>query len=138
MQELEQIQLRGFRNIIDVHGSVTGFQVPYRSTGYRGEWLTQLSEATITVDGEKFEGDQITWTIAGKTYQQKDLKNYPNVCWSPLELCIFSVKKPGGLKLGKHDVEVAFGYTSSYTPYPYEDITKVRITPVKRTMTLAG
>jgi hypothetical protein len=137
MLEQEVIQFRGFKNTIE-NGKIVGFEVPYRLTLYRGNWLPQMTEATITVNGELFQGDEITWTIGGKTYQQKDLKNYPNVHWSPLEPCIFKVKKPGGLKLGIYEVSVSFGTTSSYTSYPFEDITKVRITTQTRTMTLGG
>jgi len=137
MLEKENIQQRGFRNVVE-GGNVTGFQVPLRSTYYRGVWLTQLTQATITVDGEKFEGDKITWTISGKTYSQADLAKYPNTHWRVTEAAVLTIKRPGGLKLGIHDVEVAYGYTSSYTPYPFADSDMPRITTYKRRMTLAG
>jgi hypothetical protein len=137
MLEKEEIQERGFRNVLE-KGTVVGFQVPFRLTTYRGLWLSQLTEATVTVNGEKFEGEQITWVIHGKTFLQKELPNNSNFHWSPLEPCIFNVKKPGGLKLGIYDVEIAFGYTSSYGPYPYADNDMPRIQTYKRNMTLAG
>jgi hypothetical protein len=137
MLEKENIQERGFRNITE-GGKATGFQVQLRSTYYRGVWLTQLTEATVTIDGQKFEKDLITWTIGGKTYTQADLAKYPDTYWPIYEAAILSVKKPGGLNLGIHDVEVAYGYTSSYTPYPYADSDMPRITTYKRRMTLVG
>ena len=59
--------------------------MPIRSHYYRAVWLPQLRPATVTVDGEKFEGAQITWTI-------------------------------GGLKMGSHEVEVTYTYSTSYIP----------------------
>lgn len=133
MLELEEIQSRGFKNVSE-GGKITGFQVPVRLTTYRGLYLSQLSEATVTVNGEKFAGDQITWTIHGKTYLQKDLQNISDVHWSPFEPAIFKVNKPGGLKLGLYDVEVAFGYSQSYIP----SVEWSPITTYKRKITLAG
>lgn len=133
MLEKEEIQSRGFKNVSE-GGKITGFQVPFRLTTYRGMYLSQLTEATVTVDGEKFSGDQVTWIIHGKTYLQKDLENISDVHWSPMEPAIFNVKKSGGLNLGMHDVEVAFGYSQSYIP----SAEWARITTYKRRMTLAG
>jgi hypothetical protein len=133
MFEKEEIQSRGFKNVME-KGKLIGFQVPIRLTTYRGLYLSQLTEATVTVNGEKFEGDQITWTIQGKTYLQKDMQNITNVHWSPLELAVFNVKKPGGLELGLYDVEIAFGYSQSYIP----SAEWAPITTYKRKMTLAG
>lgn len=113
MLERENIQSRGFRNM-SVNGKVTGFQVPIRAQYYRGVWLSMLRPATVTVDGEKFEGDLITWTISGKTYAQTELQNYPEINWQKYEPAILNVSRPGGLELGIHEVEVTYGYITSY------------------------
>lgn len=134
MLELPNIQSRGFRNVSE-DGKINGFQVPVRLTYYRGLWLTQLRPATVTVDGEKFENDQITWVIEGKSYAQADLKNYPDIHWSSLAPAILSVKKPGGLPLGIHDVEVQFKFSTSYLP-PRMDLGFGGEEPYKRRMTL--
>ncbi len=135
MLEKDNIQSRGFKNVTDGK-TVTGFQIPFRSSYYRGVWLSQLTEVTITVDGEKFEGSRITWKIGGKTYSQTDLANYPDVNWPLYEPAIFIVQKPGGLSLGVHDVEVSVGYSVSYTPYPENGWATPR--SYKKKMTLAG
>ena len=41
MLEMDVIQVRGFRNIVE-GGKVTGFQFRVRSTYYRGMWLSLL------------------------------------------------------------------------------------------------
>ena len=137
MLEKENIQQRGFRNVTE-GGQTTGFQLRLRSTYYRGVWLTQLTQASVTVDGEKFEGDSITWKIGGKTYTQTDLAKNPDAHWPISEAAILTVKKSGGLKMGVHDVEIAYGYTVSYTPYASADSDMPRISTYKRKITLAG
>jgi hypothetical protein len=135
MLEKDNIQSRGFRNVTE-GGKVVGFQIPFRSTYYRGVWIPQLTEATITVDGEKFEGTQITWTIGGKTYAQAEMDKYPDVHWPNYEAAILTVKKSGGLPLGLHDVEVAYGYSVAYTPYPENGWASIRT--YKRKMSLVS
>jgi hypothetical protein len=115
MLELPGIQTRGFRNVSN-EGSVVGFQVAIRLKYYRGVWLSQLRPATVTVDGATYEADQITWTVGGRTFEQADLANHPNVHWSSLEPAILTVRKPGGLEPGIHDIEVAYQYSTSYLP----------------------
>lgn len=133
MLEKESIQSRDFRNVYQ-NDKVIGFQVSLRSLYYRGVWLSQLRPATVIVDGEKYENDQITWTISGKTYEQKDLANYSDVNWNLLEPAMLTVKKPGGLKRGFHEVEVSYLHSSSYMP-PTMD-TLLSTPPVKRKMIL--
>jgi hypothetical protein len=134
MLEKELIQSRGFKNVSQ-GGKVTGFQVPFRTTYYRGVWLSLLKPATVTVDGEKFEGAQITWTISGKTYAQADLAKYSDVNWPYLEPAILTVSKAGGLKLGIHEVELTYSYVASYIP---PDMDSKRLVTAKRKMVLAG
>lgn len=123
MLELDVIQMTGFKNVSQ-GGKIIGFDVPIRLTWYRGAWLSLLRPATVIVDGERFEGDQITWTISGRTYQQNELDNYPDIQWSRKEAAILTVNKPGGLKLGNHEVQVAYSYVGCYYhPYtPEEDL----------------
>jgi hypothetical protein len=115
MLEKEMIQSRGFKNVSQ-GGKIVGFQVPIRSLYYRGVWLSQLRPATVKVDGEKFEGTQITWTISGKTYAQADLAKYSDVNWQLYEPAILTISKPAGLKLGNHEVEASYAYSASYMP----------------------
>jgi hypothetical protein len=132
MLESPVIQSRGFRNITE-NGKITGFQVPVRLTSYRGMFLPQLRPGWVSVGGEKFEGDSIVWEINGKSYKTSELQNYPDVHWNSQDPGILKVKKDGGLPLGIHDVEVAFGFVSSYLP-PREN--EGAPSPTTRRMTL--
>lgn len=113
--ELPAIQSRGFRNVVE-NGDVTGFQVSIRLDYYRGVWLSQLRPATVTVDGQAFSGDQLTWTIDGRTYEQDELADHPDINWGITKPAILTVRKPGGLSPGIHDVEVLSQYSASYLP----------------------
>lgn len=115
MLEFPVIQQRGFRNIVE-NGKVTGFQVPIRSTYYRGLWLSQLRPASLVIDGEEFSGSSITWQINGQRYSQDSLAKLGDVHWSNQDVAILEVSKPGGLALGIHEVELKCKYSASYLP----------------------
>jgi hypothetical protein len=136
MLEKPNIQSRGFRNLKQ-GDDIVGFQVPVRLTYYRGVWLPQLRPATVTIDGETFEGDQITWEIDGVQYAQADLPNYPDVQWSSMTPALLQVSKPGGLPLGVHDVQVKVVYSTSYLP-PRMDLGFGESEGWERRMTLAS
>jgi len=115
MLEKESIQSRGFKNTKE-NGKVTGFQVKIRSLYYRGLWLSQLRPAMVKVDGTSYSGDQVTWTINGKTYTQSEMALLGDVHWGVLDTATLTVKKDGGLEPGYHDVEVSYLYSASYLP----------------------
>lgn len=115
MLDKECIQSRGFRNVTE-DDEVVGFQVAFRSLYYRGVWLSQLRPAALTVDGETFSGHQITWTISGKIYEQEELAKHGDVNWPLLEPAVLTVRKPGGLAQGFHDISLEYTYSASYLP----------------------
>jgi hypothetical protein len=115
MLEKPCIQSRGFKNV-EENGKIIGFQVNIRSLYYRGLWLSQLRPATVTVDGELFSGEQITWTINGVTYTQIEMAQLGTVHWGLLEPATLTVAKAGGLEPGSHEIEVNYTYSCSYFP----------------------
>jgi hypothetical protein len=133
MLEKDMIQSRGFKNV-SRDGKVIGFQVAFKTTYYRGVYLSQLGDATVTVDGEKFAPSQITWTISGRTFTREEMAKASEVNWPYLEPAILTVNKPGGLKLGLHDVELSYQYSASYMPPAMDP----RTVTGKRRMVLAG
>jgi hypothetical protein len=135
MLEREQIQSRGFRNVTE-NGTVTGFQVAFRSLYYRGVWLSQLRPATVIVDGETFSGNQLTWTISGKTYEQAEMAALGNVNWPLLEPALLTVRKPGGLAQGFHDIEIKYSFSASYMPPVMDELMTQIHGPAKRRLLL--
>ena len=135
MLEREQIQSRGFRNVIE-DGKVTGFQVAFRSLYYRGVWLSQLRPATVIVDGETFSGDQLTWTISGKTYEQAEMATLGNINWPLLEPALITIRKSGGLSQGFHDIEIKYSFSASYMPPMMDELMTQIHGPAKRRLLL--
>lgn len=115
MLEKPCIQSRGFRNIVE-NGEVTGFQIKVRLLYYRGLWLSQIRNTSLSVDGVKYSDDQITWIVAGKAYSQADLKTLSDVHWGINEKAVLVVKQPNGLATGYHNVEFDLKFSSSYFP----------------------
>lgn len=113
--EREVIQSVGFRNIVE-NGEAVGFQFKIRLPYYRGVFLSQLRPGTLTVDGETFTKEQITWCFNGEEYTADEMAVDFKTHWNPTETAVLKVKKPGGLKQGYHDLKYGFCFTSSYMP----------------------
>ncbi len=113
MLEREPIQQRGFRNVYR-NGECIGFQIAYKSGYYRGIWLSLSTGFSVMVDGEQFPREAIKVTIGGKTYTQDEMTKIGNVHWARTEPAILTVAKPGGLKLGVHQVTVNWNHRISY------------------------
>ena len=116
MVERQVIQSVGFRNLKDEDGNVTGFQFRVKLPYYRGVFLSQIRPGTLFVDGEKFEKDQITWTIKGEEFTNEEMAGDFHTHWDVTCPAVLKVKKPGGLKQGFHDLKYGFCFTSSYMP----------------------
>jgi hypothetical protein len=115
MLESPVIQSRGFRNVGD-GVKLTGFQVAVRLDYYRGVWASQLRPVTVTVDGESYENDRITWTIGGKTVAQDELAERTEVHWNSMDPAYLTIRKAGGLEPGIHEIELLIQFSASYLP----------------------
>ena len=113
--ENHMIQQKGFRNVSAL-GQVVGFQVRVRVVAYKGFWSYLIGGAEVSVDGEAFKRDQITWTFRDRTYTQDALKDVANVHWQWTEPATLTVSKPGGLKPGNHTVRVSVRFLEGTTP----------------------
>ena len=118
--EKEVIQSVGFRNMKE-RGEITGFQFKIRLPYYRGVFLSQLRPGTLTVDGERFEKEDIVWCFGGEAYTYEEMKKDRSTHWAVTDTATLLVKKPGGLAQGYHDIEYGFCFTSSYMPPVIQD-----------------
>jgi len=107
-----------FKNVV-ANGKVTGFQLGMRLPYYRGVVLSLIGNTDLTVDGETFSPEQMSVTLHGKEYNLTDLENEPVAKWEFGEIGILTVMKPGGLKPGKHTVELAQHMKISYVPFGF-------------------
>lgn len=113
MLEKEVIQHKGFRNIVK-DGKVVGFQVGIRQKVYRGTWLSQFRFDHISVDGEKFGPDKVTFLIAGIEYTYDEMATKDRIMWPIKEPAYIRVMKEGGLSTGAHTVHVSYWEIRSY------------------------
>jgi len=113
MFENHMIQSRGFQNVSHI-GQLTGFQVRIRTKYYRGIWASLIEGAEVTVDGQTFDRDEITWTIGDRTFTQDELGDATDVHWHFTEPATLTVRRPGGLEPGAHNVRVAVYFRASY------------------------
>ncbi|MCC6263114.1 MAG: hypothetical protein IT169_06015 [Bryobacterales bacterium] len=115
MFDKEPVQQRGFKNVYR-NGQAIGFQILYRSTYYRGIWLSLSTGFSVMVDGEQFPRDAITVTIDGKTFTQDEAAQAGKVHWDLETPAILTITKPGGLAMGVHEVTVNWDHRISYGP----------------------
>jgi sugar phosphate isomerase/epimerase len=110
------IQGRGFRNVIEDDGSVTGFQLQLRNPNYRGTSASLLDGIDVVVDGERIPDHVPVWTLQGRTLTLDELRASTDVRWQLDEIATITVPKPGGLSVGVHDVEVTVYLRRPYFP----------------------
>ena len=118
--EREVIQSVGFRNTTE-NGEVTGFQLKIRLPYYRGVFLSQLRPGTLVIDGERFEKEDIVWTVNGEDYTCEEMRHDWHTHWAVTQPATLKVRKPGGLSQGYHDIVYGFCFTSSYMPPVMQD-----------------
>lgn len=102
-----------FKNV-KKDGEVIGFQIGMRLPYYRGVVLSLLGDIDLTVDGERFDPEQITLTLNGRSYKLSEIKYETEDKWEFGDVGILTVSKPGGLAPGEHKVELRQHMLISY------------------------
>ncbi|MEY9951491.1 DUF6379 domain-containing protein [Leifsonia sp. EB34] len=120
MLEEQLIQTSGFRNV-GPEGARTGFQLRVRSPYYRGLWANLIEKPTVTVDGERFGGDDIRWTLptghdSVAEFSFAELQESPDARWPLGHAAVLTVPRAGGLARGIHDVALELRLRMSYIP----------------------
>jgi hypothetical protein len=120
MLEEQLIQTAGFRNV-GPEGARTGFQLRVRSPYYRGLWANLIEKPTVTVDGERFDGETIHWTLPGGPSGEQDfsfaeLQESTDARWPLGHAAVLTVPRDGGLARGIHEVTLELRLRMSYIP----------------------
>ncbi|MEN2742410.1 DUF6379 domain-containing protein [Microbacterium sp. X-17] len=115
MLEEQLIQTAGFRNV-GPEGARTGFQLRVRSPYYRGLWANLIEKPTVTVDGERFDGDGIRWTLPAGDFSFAELQEAADARWPLGHAATLTVPRDGGLARGIHDVTLELRLRMSYIP----------------------
>jgi hypothetical protein len=93
-----------------------GFAVLARLPYYRGLGLSMVEDIGVTVDGEKVAREDIRFSVRGRSWTLAEMETEYGDRWNFGEKARVIVKRPGGLKAGEHDVEVAVRMRISYLP----------------------
>lgn len=93
-----------------------GFAVLARLPYYRGLGLSMVEDIGVTVDGEKVARENIRFSVRGRSWTLAEMETEYGDRWNFGEKARVIVKRPGGLKAGEHDVEVAVRMRISYLP----------------------
>jgi hypothetical protein len=121
--EANVIQTKGFENVGG--DEPNGFKVAVRCPYYRGIWASLIEGAALTVDGETFGSDSVSWTLGGESYSTAELAESDGLRWAFEEPAILTVDKPGGLEPGLHELEVAVTWRWSYIPVEMQPTTNI-------------
>ena len=116
MLERSHIQTRGFRNVADKTGTVTGFQFDLRMPNYRGIAGSLIDGVEVSVDGRSWDADTPLWTLQGRTFTIDELRKSTDARWQLDELATITVPEPGGLAPGVHDIDVSIFIRRPYFP----------------------
>lgn len=106
----------GFRNV-EEGGAITGFALLARLPYYRGLGLSMIEDIAVTVDGEKVPRDAIRFSVRGRTWTLDEMETEYGDRWNFGEKAEVTVVRAGGLKPGKHKVELAERMRISYLPF---------------------
>ena len=95
---------------------VEGFSVLARLPYYRGLGLSMVEDIGVSVDGEKVPRENIRFAVRGRSWTLDQMETEYGDRWNFGEKARVIVKRPGGLKAGEHDIEVAVRMRISYLP----------------------
>lgn len=95
----------------------TGFQIKIRIPYYRGVALSLIHAVDLTVDGEEFSQEAMTFATGGVTYTFEELAKTTKVEWAFGDPAVLTVQKAGGLAMGMHTVQLGIVIRKSYIPH---------------------
>jgi hypothetical protein len=106
----------GFENVTE-GGTVVGFAILARLPYYRGLGLSMVEDIAVTVDGEAIARSDIRFSVRGRTWTLDQMESEYGDRWNFGEKARVVALKPGGLRPGKHRIELVERLRISYLPF---------------------
>ena len=109
------------RNVSE-EGKVIGYEMQTHITYYRGIPLSMVNNIQVTADGEKVPREQIRCTVDGGEYwfTLDEMKTVVEHKWEFGEPMTVRVLQDGGLKKGKHEIDLNVIVRTAYIPVPLD------------------
>lgn len=104
MYEKFMVREKYFQNVYE-KGKAVGFQLGVSITHYHGITLSLVNDFKVVIDGVPYGRENMKFTLKKKTYTLDEMKDIIDVRWDFAEVAILTVRKPGGLSAGAHEVE---------------------------------
>ncbi len=104
-------------------GKIIGFDMQVKNPYHTDVQFENIAMIQVRVDNMLFYGDDITFTIQGKSYQMQDLE-ISSQRWTLEEKAVIHVPLADGLSEGTHIVELGIGIIneSSGNVHPSSDV----------------
>lgn len=116
--DVQVLSNKGFKNRYDSEGNCTGFEVYARCFYYRGIPLCLVDDCQLTVDGEHFGTDKISFGVEGEEFRFEEMSTIQAYYWNYGHLATIIVDKPGGLDETKeHTFEYSHRLRTYYLPF---------------------
>jgi len=126
--DTEALSNRGYRNRYDENGNCTGFEVYARCFYYRGVPLCLVEDCQVTVDGETFGKEQISFEVEGETFTFAEMATVQAYYWNYGHLATIIVNKPGGLDESRsHEFDYFHAIRTYYLPFYMSDRTRLNM-----------
>lgn len=107
---------------VTAEGKVIGYELQTHITYYRGIPLSMVNNIQVTADGKIVPREQIRCTVDGGEYwfTLDEMKTVVEHKWEFGEPMTVRVLQDGGLKKGKHEIDLNVIVRTAYIPVPLD------------------
>ena len=101
---------------------IIGYEMQTHITYYRGIPLSMVNDIRVTTDGKQVPREQIRCTVDGGEYwfTLDEMKTVVEHKWEFGEPMTVRVLEDGGLKKGKHEIDLNVIVRTAYIPVPLD------------------
>lgn len=107
-------------NISEAEETV-GFAFDTHIAYYRGLGLSMIEPPRISVDGQRVPTEALRFSYRGQTWTFEELADVHDIRWELPDFARITVLQPGGLKPGRHVIDVVQVLRVSYMPILQEN-----------------
>jgi hypothetical protein len=115
---------------VDNDGRNDGFQFDLGNPLYTAQPLSAIKDFSLKVDGKPIDAEKISFILRKNKISLKTVSTIPELWWGYGEVISVFIEKPGGLELGKHQIECSIIMNPAFYPF-YPDNTMLS---TKKTM----